>query len=137
MVSILKNGCLRIHALHDQTAVYKNWLFLIFSFLFPPFFRLSLSLSPFALLGLGYFFLGLHFGLEFFHSLGGIDQFLLTGIKRMAIGTDLHFQFFLSGTGGKTIAADASNLNIFVILGMNILFHSDQLLLFNYRKILT
>ncbi len=60
---------------------------------------------------------------ERFHSTFGVDNFLLPGVVRMALGANVYFQIFAKRTFGfKGIATAAMNRNGFV-LGMNIGFH--------------
>ena len=101
---------------------------------------LNNRLSAYLLFGFGFFFgvlgrvlgffayhflagLGLDLGLEFFHASGGVDQFLLAGVKRMALAAKLGFDLGQSRAGGHSETASTSDLGIFVILGMNIVFH--------------
>jgi len=51
-----------------------------------------------------------------------IDTFC-SSVERMAGGTKLNLNSRFSRAGGKVIAADAANLTIRVVLGMNIAFH--------------
>lgn len=51
---------------------------------------------------------------ETFHPTGGIDKFLLTGKKRMAVGTNLHAYFISRGPGGIGGAAGTGNGQLFI-----------------------
>jgi len=66
------------------------------------------------------------FAVSLFESLdaaGGVHDLLLTGIERMAVGTNFNVDFRNRGAGLKSVTAGAGNrtLNIF---GMDSLFHS-------------
>ncbi len=89
---------------------------------------LKLFLRP-GLSGLLRFNLGLFFGrdrcalLEFVHSTGSVNKFLLAGVERVAGAANFGMQFCLSGAGGKTVAAGAGYFGIRVIFRMNSLLH--------------
>jgi len=55
------------------------------------------------------------FAAESFHTAGRIYQLLLTGEKRMAIGTDFYFDYFLGRTGWifRTTGTGYSHFKIF------------------------
>ena len=55
-----------------------------------------------------------------------VDQLLLTGVERMALGADIHAQLLLHGTGLKGLAADAANDGLAVI-GMDLFLHGFHL----------
>ena len=60
---------------------------------------------------------------ELVNLTGGIDDFLLAGVKRVATRTDFDVQIFTGrGTGFKGIAAAASHGD-FLVSGMNVRFH--------------
>ena len=52
----------------------------------------------------------------------GVNQLLLAGIERVALGADFHTNVLLGGTSGKDIAAGAANGGLFV-LGMDTFLH--------------
>jgi hypothetical protein len=62
--------------------------------------------------------------LETIYTSASIHQFLFSGKERMALGTDIHFEFFLGGTRFKGFSTDATD-NRFTILGMDLFFHND------------
>ena len=45
----------------------------------------------------------------------GINQLLLAGIERVALGADFNSDFLLSGAGGKSIATSTANRSLFVL----------------------
>ena len=45
----------------------------------------------------------------------GVNQLLLAGIERVALGADLNSDFLLGGAGGKSIATSAANCSLFVL----------------------
>jgi hypothetical protein len=54
---------------------------------------------------------------------GGVDDFLLAGIKRMAVRADFHMQILAdSGAGFESVAAAADHVD-FSILRMDVRFH--------------
>jgi len=55
----------------------------------------------------------------------GIHQFLLSGVKRMALGTDFHADILLCGARGYFVATCASNDRL-MVCGMDILFHGSS-----------
>jgi hypothetical protein len=59
---------------------------------------------------------------------GGVDQLLLSGEERVALGTDFNTDIGFGGTDGHFVAAGATNDGFFVI-GMNSAFHLIQILL--------
>ena len=64
--------------------------------------------------------------LEAIHTSAGIDQLLLAGKERMALGTDINAKVFLGGRRLDNFAACATDRGR-LILGMNTLFHSCHL----------
>lgn len=60
--------------------------------------------------------------LETIHTTARINQLLLAGIERMALGTDIHLHLFLGRSGFKSFTAYAAN-HALTILGMNIFLH--------------
>ena len=52
----------------------------------------------------------------------GVNQLLLAGIERVALGADFHTNVLLGGTSGKDIAAGAADGGLFV-LGMDTFLH--------------
>lgn len=74
------------------------------------------------------------FLVEFVHTAGGVNDFLLAGVERMAQRTNLDIEvfFFHSRTGSEFIAARASYVN-FAVIGMSILFHLGFLLVGGHR----
>src|ERR1700730_8473057 len=59
---------------------------------------------------------------EFFHTPGGIDEFLLAGEKRMAGGTDADFNVSFGRAGVINRAAGANDVGL-LIIGMNVRLH--------------
>lgn len=59
---------------------------------------------------------------EPFDTAGGIYQFLFSGKKRMAFGTNFYADILLCGSHMKCVAADALNGGI-VIIRMDVGFH--------------
>ena len=60
--------------------------------------------------------------LETIHTAAGVNQLLLAGVERMALGTDIYLHLFLGGTGFKSFTAYAAN-HALSILGMNVFLH--------------
>ena len=60
--------------------------------------------------------------LETINTAARVNQLLLAGIERMALGADIHFHLFLCGAGFKCFTAYAAN-HALTILGMNIFLH--------------
>ena len=52
----------------------------------------------------------------------GVNQLLLAGIERVALGADFHTNVLLGRTSGKDIAAGAADGGLFV-LGMDTFLH--------------
>lgn len=61
---------------------------------------------------------------EFVNATGCIDQFLLTGEKRVAGSADTNAQLFAGGTCQINRATSAGNRGVNV-MGMDIVFHGD------------
>ena len=59
---------------------------------------------------------------ETIHTAAGINQLLLAGIERMALGADINLHLFLGGAGFKSFTAYAAN-HALSILGMNVFLH--------------
>lgn len=84
------------------------------------------NLSGFKLLGdpLGFDFRGFGSALfEFINGAGHVDQVLLAGIERMAVGANFNMELFFSRAGGKDVAAGADDLGFGEVLGVEIVFH--------------
>ena len=45
----------------------------------------------------------------------GVNQLLLAGIERVALGADFHADVLLSGTGSKGVATGAADGSLFVV----------------------
>ena len=60
--------------------------------------------------------------LETIHTAAGVNQLLLAGIERMALGADINLHLFLGGAGFKSFTAYAAN-HALSILGMNVFLH--------------
>ena len=58
----------------------------------------------------------------------GVDQLLLAGIERVALGADLNTDVLLRGAGRKDIATGTANGGLFVI-GMDTFLHFVHLFL--------
>ena len=52
----------------------------------------------------------------------GVNQLLLAGIERVALGADFNSDVLLSGTGRKDVATGTANGSLFVI-GMDTFLH--------------
>ena len=59
---------------------------------------------------------------ETIHTAAGVNQLLLAGIERMALGADINLHLFLGGAGFKSFTAYAAN-HALSILGMNVFLH--------------
>ena len=66
--------------------------------------------------------------LEAIHTSAGINQLLLTGVERMALGADINAHFLLDGTGLESFAAYATN-DALAVIGMDIFLHGFHLTL--------
>jgi len=60
---------------------------------------------------------------KFIYGAGGVKQFLLARIKRMALAADFRMQFFLRGTRSKRVTAGAGNFGSGVKCRMDFVFH--------------
>ena len=58
----------------------------------------------------------------------GVNQLLLAGIERVALGADLHADVLLGGTGSKGVATGAADGGLFVV-GMDAFSHVVHLFL--------
>jgi hypothetical protein len=58
----------------------------------------------------------------------GVNQLLLAGIERVALGADLDTDLLLGGAGGKDVTAVATDRGLFV-LGMDTFLHFVHLFL--------
>ena len=58
----------------------------------------------------------------------GIDQLLLAGVERVALGADFDTDLLLGGTGGKDVTTVATDRSLFV-LGMDTFSHVVHLFL--------
>ena len=65
--------------------------------------------------------------IELIYTASCLSSLLLTGIKRMALGTDFHVDLLLGGTGNKGVAAVAGH-RCLIIFGMDSFFHRTVLL---------
>ena len=70
------------------------------------------------------------FVVEFVHATGSVDDFLSTGVERVAQRANLNVEavFFHCGFGHEFVAARAGNID-FVVVGMNLRFHD-----FSFKK---
>jgi hypothetical protein len=59
---------------------------------------------------------------EFFHTPGGVDEFLFAGKKRMAGGTDADFNVSFGRAGVINRAAGTNDIGL-LIIGMNVRLH--------------
>ena len=77
---------------------------------------------------LGRFRAAAEFAPEAFHSSGGIHEFLLSGVERVAVGADFHLEGVLlqSCADGKGIPARAGSRNA-PVRGMYVAFHCGGL----------
>ncbi len=62
--------------------------------------------------------------LELLHAASGVYQFLFARVERMAMGTDLNFDFCLRGAHGELVAACADDASFGEINWVDILFHT-------------
>ena len=58
----------------------------------------------------------------------GVNQLLLAGIERVALGADFNSDVLLGGAGGKSIATSTANRSLFVV-GMDAFSHVVHLFL--------
>jgi len=61
--------------------------------------------------------------LEAFHLSGGVDYALFAGEERVTLAADLDLERGLSRPDSEGVATRTSDLSIFIILGMYLLFH--------------
>ena len=52
----------------------------------------------------------------------GVNQLLLAGVERVALGADFNSDVLLSGTGSKSVATSTANRSLFVV-GMQTFLH--------------
>ena len=57
-----------------------------------------------------------------------VNQLLLAGIERVALGADFNLDVLLSGTGSKHVATSAADCRL-TVLGMDAFFHLVHLFL--------
>ena len=60
--------------------------------------------------------------LEAINTSASVNQLLLAGIERMALGADINLHLFLRGTGLECFTAYAAN-DAFAVLGMDVFLH--------------
>ena len=60
--------------------------------------------------------------LEAINASAGINQLLLAGVERMALGANINLHLFPGGTGFKRFTAYAAN-DAFTVLGMDLFLH--------------
>ena len=60
--------------------------------------------------------------LEAIDTAAGVNQLLLAGVERVALGADFNAQLLLGGTGDESVAADAGHGNL-LILRMDAFLH--------------
>ena len=60
--------------------------------------------------------------LEAINTSASINQLLLSGVERMALGADINLHLFLGGAGLKCFTAYAAN-DAFAVLGMDVFLH--------------
>ena len=60
--------------------------------------------------------------LEAINASTSINQLLLSGVERMALGANIHLHLFLRGTGFECFTAYAAN-DAFAVLGMDVFLH--------------
>ena len=60
--------------------------------------------------------------LETVNTAARVNELLLAGVERMALGADIHLHLFLGRAGFKSFTAYAANYAL-TILGMNIFLH--------------
>src|SRR5262245_40016788 len=68
------------------------------------------------------------FSLELLDPTGGVNEALLAGVERMRAGPDLHVHLRHGGADFHDDLAAVVNLGVWVVLGMNLLFHGVDLL---------
>ena len=74
------------------------------------------------------------FVVEFVHTTGSVDDFLSTGVERVAQRANLNVEvvFFHCGFGHEFVAARAGNID-FVVVRVNTLFHLISFRLSGHR----
>ena len=60
--------------------------------------------------------------LEAINTSASVNELLLAGIERMALGTDINLHLFLGRTGFECFTAYAAN-DAFAVLGMDLFLH--------------
>jgi hypothetical protein len=70
--------------------------------------------------------------LVFVNGTGGIQQFLLARVKRMALAADFRADFGDRGTGRKSIAAGANDFGIGIKFGVNLGLHNQYPNIYKY-----
>ncbi len=60
--------------------------------------------------------------LEAIHTAARVNQLLLAGVERMALGADIHLHLFLRGAGFESLTAYAAN-DALTVLGMDLFLH--------------
>ena len=63
----------------------------------------------------------------------GVNQLLLAGIERVALGADFNSDVLLGGASSKDVTASATNCSLFVI-GMDTFLHVVHLFLNNHKR---
>ena len=63
------------------------------------------------------------FGLEFFDSALSVDKFHLSCEEGMTLRTDINFNGFFYGSGGKFTTASTGDDGVIVPAGMDVCFH--------------
>ena len=64
--------------------------------------------------------------LETIDTAAGVNQLLLAGVERVALGADFNAQLLLGGTGDESVTADAGDGNL-LILRMDAFLHDFHL----------
>ena len=64
--------------------------------------------------------------LEAIDTAAGVNELLLAGVVRVALGADFNAQLLLGGTGDESVAADAGHGNL-LILRMDAFLHDFHL----------
>ena len=60
--------------------------------------------------------------LEAINTSASVNELLLPGVERMALGADINLHLFLGGAGLKCFTAYAAN-DAFAVLGMDVFLH--------------
>ena len=63
----------------------------------------------------------------------GVNQLLLAGIERVALGANLNTDVLLGGAGGKSVTAGATNGGLLVVR-MDAFFHLVHLFLLTVKR---